>query len=68
MSRPMAQSNHMQPLKQSDHKKSPQLNNQLQAQTSRPKWDTNPQSSLIYKYFNVYLVYMDIMVFTNVVK
>ena len=44
---PMAQSNHMQPVKQSEHKKT-QVKNKTQVQTSRPKRDTKPQTSLIF--------------------
>ena len=40
VSPPMAQSNHMWPVK-TKHKKS-QVNNQTQVQTWRPKWDTKP--------------------------
>ena len=36
----MAQSSHMRPVKQSDHKKSSQVQYQLQVHTSRPKQDT----------------------------
>ena len=46
MSQLMAQSDHMQPVKQSDHKKSSQVNNQLQVHTSRPKRDAKPQVKL----------------------
>ena len=46
MSQPMAKSDHMQPVKQSDHKKSPQVSNQLQVHTSRPKRDTMPPVNL----------------------
>ena len=46
----MAQSDHMWPVKQlmaqSDHKKSSQVNNQPQVQTSRPKKDTKPPVKL----------------------
>ena len=38
----MAQSDHMWPVKQCDHKKSSQVNNQLQIHTSRPNRDTKP--------------------------
>ena len=44
VSTPMAQSNHMQPVKQSDHKKSSKVNNQMLVHTSRPKRDTKPSS------------------------
>ena len=46
MSPPMAQSNHIQPMKQSDHKKSSQVNTQSQVHTSRPKRDTKPPVKL----------------------
>ena len=39
VSSPVAQSNHMQPVK-TESKKESQVNNQLQVQTSRPKRDT----------------------------
>ena len=42
----MTQSDHMWPVKQSEHKKSSQVNNQLQVHTSRPKRDTKPQVKL----------------------
>ena len=42
VSQPMAQSDYTQPVKQSDHKKSPQVNNQSQVHTSRCKRDTKP--------------------------
>ena len=46
VSPPMAQSNHMQPVKQSECNKSSQLNNQSQVHTSRPKRDTKPPIKL----------------------
>ena len=36
----MTQTNHIWPVKQSDHKNSSQMNNQLQVLTGRPKSDT----------------------------
>ena len=42
----MAQSNHMWPVKPSDHKKSSQVNNHSQIHTSRPKRDTKPPVQL----------------------
>ena len=42
VSQPMAQLDHVQPVKQSDHKKSSQVNYQLQVHTNRPKRDTRP--------------------------
>ena len=69
VSQPMAQSDYMQPVKQSDHKKSSQVNNQLQVHTSRPKRDTKPPVKIDFKYFNVYLVNMDIyIVYISVFK
>ena len=44
--KPIAQSNHMQPVKQSDHEKLSQVNNQLQVHTGRPKRDTKPPVKL----------------------
>ena len=46
VSQPMAQSSHIWPVKQSDHKKSSQVNNQLQVHTGRPKRDTKPPVKL----------------------
>ena len=46
VSPPMAPSSHNQPVKQSDHKKSSQVSNQLQVHTSRPKRDTKPPAKL----------------------
>ena len=50
----MAQSDYMwsvkQPMAQSDHKKSTQVNNQSQVHISRLKGTLSPQSSVIYKY------------------
>ena len=64
VSKPMAQPDHMWPVKQlmaqSDHKKSSQVNNQSQVHTSRRKRDTNLPVKLVYRYFNFYLVHMDI--------
>ena len=40
------QSNHIQPVKHSAHKKSSQVNNHLQVHTSRPKRDTKPPVKL----------------------
>ena len=42
----MVQCNHMWPVKQSEHKKSSQVNNHLQIHTSRPKRDTKPPVKL----------------------
>ena len=46
VSPPIVQSNYMQPVKQSVHKKLSQANNQLQVHTSRPKRDTKPPVKL----------------------
>ena len=45
VSSPVAQSNHMWPVK-TDSKKKSQVNNQWQVQTSRPKRDTKPPVTL----------------------
>ena len=50
MSSPVAQSNHMWPVKTESKEKS-QVNKQMQVQTSRLKRTLSPQSSLIFKYF-----------------
>ena len=64
VSQPMAQSDHMWPVKQlmaqPDHKKSLQVNNQSQGPTSRPKRDTNPLSRLIYKYCVLFYGYIHV--------
>ena len=55
VSQPMTQSHHSwsvkQPMAQPNHKKSIPVNNPTQVTTSKPKRDTSPLSSLIYKYF-----------------
>ena len=45
VSSPMAKSNHMWPVRQSDHIKS-QVNNNLQVHRSKPKMDTKPAVKL----------------------
>ena len=46
VSPPIAESNHMWPVKQFDHKKSSQVNNHSQVHTARPKRDLNPHVNL----------------------
>ena len=66
VSQPMAQSYCMWPMKQlmtqSDDKKSSPVNNQSQVHTSRPQRDTKPPVKLVFKYFNVYVVLLDICI------
>ena len=67
----MAQSNHMWPGK-TEHKKKLHVNNQMQVHTSRPKRDTKPQPSLIFKYLKCllseYWIFSVVIVFTSVCK
>ena len=46
VSQPVAQSDHIWPVKQSDHKKSSQVNNQSQVHTNRPNRATKPPVKL----------------------